>query len=48
MRAQSFVAVHAGAIVFSRTRDFGIGEFDAAEILEVFDEMPAERAQGYE
>jgi hypothetical protein len=48
-RAQSMAAVHAGAIAFSRAGDPGTGEFESAEVLRAFGEVPTEDAlKGYE
>ncbi len=48
-RAQSMATVHAGAIAFSRTGNPKTGEFEPAEILKRFGEVPAEDAlMGYE
>jgi hypothetical protein len=48
-RAQSMAAVHAGAIAFARAGDPKTGEFEPAEVLKSFGEVPAEDAlMGYE
>lgn len=48
-RAQSMADVHAGAVAFSRSGDPKTGEFEPAEVLRRFGEVPAEDAlQGYE
>lgn len=48
-RAQSMAATHAGAIAFSRSGDPKTGDFEPAEVLKSFGEIPAEDAlMGYE
>jgi hypothetical protein len=48
-RARSMVAVHAGAVAFFRTGDPKTGEFEPAEVLKSFGEVPAKDAlMGYE
>lgn len=48
-RAQSLATLHAGAIAFSRKGDPATGEFESAEVLRSFGEVPTEDAlMGYE
>jgi hypothetical protein len=48
-RAQSMSKVSAGAVAFSRRGDPSSGEFEAAEVLSKFGNVPAEEALlGYE
>jgi hypothetical protein len=48
-RAQSMVATHAGAIAFMRSGNPKTGEFEPAEVLKQFGDVPAEDAlMGYE
>ncbi len=48
-RAQSMANIHAGAIAFWRAGDPKTGEFEPAEVLKSFGDVPAEDAlMGYE
>ncbi len=48
-RAQGMSAAHAGAIAFARSGDPKSGEFEPAEVLKSFGDVPAEDAlMGYE
>jgi hypothetical protein len=48
-RAQSLLATAAGALAFSRTGDPAIGEFEPAEVIRRFGEVPSDDLlMGYE
>jgi hypothetical protein len=48
-RAQSMSKVNAGAVAFSRRGDPSTGDFEAAEVIGKFGQVPAEEALlGYE
>jgi len=48
-RARSLSATHAGAVAFARTGDPGSGDFQPAELLASFGEVPSlEELMGYE
>ncbi len=48
-RAKSMANIHAGAVAFSRSGDPKTGEFEPAEVLRRFGDVPAEDAlMGYE
>jgi hypothetical protein len=48
-RAQSLATTAAGAVAFSRTGDPAIGEFEPADVIKRFGEVPADEAlMGYE
>jgi hypothetical protein len=41
-RAQSLASSHAGAIAFARTGDPATGDFDYAEVLQRFGQVPSD------
>jgi hypothetical protein len=48
-RAENMAQLSAGAIAFSRTGDLSTGEFEAAEVLRQFGEVPSDDLlRGYE